>query len=592
MPEALANKIAAGEVVQRPASALKELIENAVDAGADSIEIILKDAGSELIQVVDSGSGMNRDDAQACFRRHATSKIASIEDLERIRTLGFRGEALASIASVAHVELRTKRSMDSAGFCVRIEGGEVVGSEPCATRDGTSISVRNLFYNVPARRNFLKTAATELRHCVETFQFLALSNPTIAFVLHHDDLELYRLPAETGGGFMETLHGRIQTLFDDGYVERTVAVEEQTSYLTVRGYVGEPEMHKRSRGEQFLFVNGRYVRNRSLDHAIFSSYRDLLPEGTYPFFALFLTLDPSRVDVNVHPTKAEIKFDDDRGIYNFLKSIVRKGLGSALLTPQIDQSDGHWSATEMPRPFHSDASSFDSPASARNDVRPLNADAPGTISERLFGGIPPPSSRAGAREHSTATVDDTLLWQLHDKYILTQIRSGIMILDQNAAHERILYERSLQNIQTGLGLSQQLLFPQTVEFGQADLALLQELMRDLRALGFDLELFGGRSVVVRGVPADIQSGDERTVLEDVLTQYKTNRERVKVGSRENLARSVARRSAIRPGTRLSPKEMRSLIDQLFACEMPYACPHGRSTIVKIPIEELDKRFSR
>jgi DNA mismatch repair protein MutL len=592
MPEALANKIAAGEVVQRPASALKELIENAVDAGADSVEIILKDAGSELIQVVDSGSGMSRDDAQACFRRHATSKIASIKDLERIRTLGFRGEALASIASVAQVELRTKRSTDPAGFCVRIDGGEVVGSEPCATRDGTSISVRNLFYNVPARRNFLKTAATELRHCVETFQFLALSNPSIAFVLHHDDLELYRLPAESGGGFMEMLHGRIQTLFDDDYVERTVEVEEQTSYLTVRGYVGEPEMHKRSRGEQFLFVNGRYVRNRSLDHAIFSSYRDLLPEGTYPFFALFLTLDPSRVDVNVHPTKAEIKFDDDRGIYNFLKSIVRKGLGSVMQTPQIDHSDGHWSATEMPRPFRFDGSSFGNPPSTHNDTRPFDADASGTISERLFGGSPPSGHRAGGLGRDTATVDDTLLWQLHDKYILTQIRSGLMILDQNAAHERILYERSLQNIQTGLGLSQQLLFPQTVEFGQADLALLQELMRDLRALGFDLELFGGMSVVVRGVPADIQSGDERTVLEDVLTQFKTNRDRIKVGSRENLARSVARRSAIRPGTRLSPKEMRSLIDQLFACEMPYACPHGRSTIVKIPIEELDKRFSR
>lgn len=592
MPDALANKIAAGEVVQRPASALKELIENAVDAGADSIEILLKGAGSELIQVIDSGSGMSPADAQGCFRRHATSKIASIEDLERIRTLGFRGEALASIASVSQVELRTKRSADAAGFCVRIDGSEIAASEPCATKNGTSIAVRNLFYNVPARRNFLKTTATELRHCVETFQFLALSNPSIAFVLHHDDLELHRLPAEMDGGFMERLQGRIRSLFDDDHVHRIVPVEEQTSYLTVRGYVGEPELHKKSRGEQFLFVNGRYVRNRSLDHAIFSAYHDLLPEGAYPFFALFLTLDPSRVDVNVHPTKAEVKFDDDRGIYNFLKSIVRKGLGSALQTPQMDQANGHWSATEMPASFRSNSSFEARPFGHQTSGEAFYSQAPGAMSDRLFGDASTQTSLPGQDSDRSPTVDDTLLWQLHDKYILTQIRSGLMILDQNAAHERILYERSLLNMQNGLGLSQQLLFPQTVEFGHADLTLLKELLPDLRALGFDVEAFSGQSVVVRGVPADIHSGDERTVLEDVLTQYKVNRQRVKVDSRENLARSIARRSAIRSGGRLSPKEMRSLIDQLFACEMPYACPHGRPTIVKIPIEELDKRFSR
>lgn len=585
MPEALANKIAAGEVVQRPASALKELIENAVDAGADSVTVVLKDAGSELIQVVDSGSGMSREDARACFRRHATSKIASIEDLERIRTLGFRGEALASIASVAQVELRTKRPTDSAGFCVRIDGGEVVSAEPCATKDGTSIAVRNLFYNVPARRNFLKTAATELKHCVETLQFLALSHPSIAFALYHDDLEIYRVPAESEGGFMRMMRGRVSALFGEEYVGRVAPVEERTSYLTVRGYVGEPELHKRMKGEQFLFVNGRYVRNRSLDHAVFSAYEDLVPEGAYPFFALFLTLDPSRVDVNVHPTKAEIKFDDDRGIYNFVRSIVRKGLGSALLTPRMEESASPWSASNESRSFHSDGS-FESRASRFASANaPFSSAEAGSISERLFGGV---RRRAGPSDG----VDDTLLWQLHDKYVLTQIRSGLMILDQNAAHERILYERSLQNMASGLGLSQQLLFPQTVEFDQADLELLKELMRDLRALGFDLETFSGRSVVVRGVPADSHSGDERTVLEDVLAQYKANRERVKVGTRENLAKSVARRSAIRSGVRLSPKEMRSLIDQLFGCEMPYACPYGRPTIVKIPIEELEKRFSR
>ena len=607
MPEPLANKIAAGEVVQRPASALKELIENAIDAGAETIDVILKDAGSGLIQVVDDGSGMSREDAAACFRRHATSKISSIEDLERIRTLGFRGEALASIASVAQVELRTKRSFDAAGFCVRMDGGELVAAEPCATRDGTSVAVRNLFYNVPARRNFLKTPATELRHCVETFQLLALSNPHITFTLHHDDLEMYRVPADREGEWMERLRGRIRSLYDVETASRLAPVEEQTSYLTVRGFVGEPELAKKSRGDQFLFVNGRYVRSRSLDHAIFSAYHDLVPEGSYPFFALFLSLDPSRVDVNVHPTKAEVKFDDDRGIYNFLKSIVRKGLGSALLTPQVESGNGHPPSSDAPHSFrtHShggpwrdayrsgtDEVAFsrgvESYRSSDGRTRSLGGETAGDLSERLFTGRPQGSGRG---EHAQAS-DDTLLWQLHDAYILTQIRSGLMILDQNAVHERILYERSLQNMDSGLGLSQQLLFPETVEFSQSDFELLKELMPDLRALGFDLETFSGRSVVVRGVPADIRSGDERTVLEEVLEQYKSNRERLKVGSRENLAKSIARRSAIRAGARLSPKEMRALIDQLFACEMPYACPQGRPTIVKIPIEELEKRFSR
>lgn len=589
MPEALANKIAAGEVVQRPASAVKELLENAIDAGADDVQLILKSSGAELIQVVDDGCGMGREDARACFRRHATSKIASIEDLEHIRTLGFRGEALASIASVAQVELRTKRSSDAAGFCIRVEGGVIQSSEPCATRDGTSVAVKNLFYNVPARRNFLKTPATELRHIVETFQSIALSNPTIGFALIHDGMEMYRLPPERAGAFSESLRGRIEALFDAEYGERMVEVGENTSYLTVVGFVGEPELHKKSRGEQFLFVNGRYVRNRSLEHAVYSAYADLLPEGAYPFFALFLTLDPSRVDVNVHPSKAEVKFDDERGIYNFLKSIVRKGLGSAFATPQMEPGEGHWSSANAPQDFS--ASFPDAGDGLRRGpahFRPSHPNA-GELSEKLYQGQREP---AGPATGDQVGVDDTLLWQLHDHYILTQIRSGLMILDQNAAHERILYERALEHIEQGVGMSQQLLFPQTVEFAPGDFELLEELLPDLRALGFDVEIFGGRSVVVRGVPSDIRSGDERSILEDILSQYKLNRERLKVARKENLAKSMARRSAIRAGTSLTAKEMRSLIDQLFACEMPYACPEGRPTIVKIPIEELDKRFSR
>lgn len=587
MPETLANKIAAGEVVQRPASAAKELLENAIDAGAEEITLILKNAGADLIQVVDDGCGMSREDASACFLRHATSKIVAIEDLEHIRTLGFRGEALASIASVARVELKTKRPGDASGTLVRIEGGDLQSLEPCAAVEGTSVAVRNLFYNVPARRNFLKTPATELRHLVETFQSIALSNPEIGFSLVNEEMEMFRLPAETQGSFQERLARRIAALFDDDREGMLVPVEEQTSYLTVRGFVGQPELHRRSRGEQFLFVNGRYVRNRSLEHAVFSAFENLIPEGAYPFFAIFLSLEPSRIDVNVHPSKAEVKFDDERGIYNFLKSIVRKGIGSTLLSPEMDAPGVNWQTA--PRPIELQAGPYfgnGHPASPPPARVPDNA---GTLSDQLYRG----RSRQQHTELATGEgVDNTLLWQLHDTYILTQIRSGLMILDQNAAHERIIYERALEHIQEGIGMSQQLLFPQTVDFAAGDLKLLEELAPDLRALGFDIDSFSGRSVVVRGVPSDIRSGDERRILEDVIAQFKLNRERLKISSRENLAKSIARRSAIRPGTRLSPKEMRALIDQLFACEMPYACPEGRPTIVKIPLEELEKRFSR
>ncbi len=336
MPETLANKIAAGEVVQRPASASKELIENAIDAGADQVTVVLKSAGSELVQVIDNGCGMSPQDAVDSFQRHATSKIRSIDDLERIQTLGFRGEALASVAAVAQVELKTKRHQDEAGFLVRIHGGTLEATEPCATPDGTSVAVRNLFYNVPARRNFLKTPATEFKHLVEIFQFLALANPSVAFTLVHDDNEVYRLSKARSTDAQQALRQRIGELLGKEHAENVVPVGETTSYLSATGFISRPEFNRRSRGEQFLFVNGRYVKNRSLDQAVLHAYEGLLPSGAYPFYALFLWLDPRHIDVNVHPTKAEIKFDDERGVYGFVKAVVRKALGTADLVPQLD----------------------------------------------------------------------------------------------------------------------------------------------------------------------------------------------------------------------------------------------------------------
>lgn len=612
MPETLANKIAAGEVVQRPASAAKELMENALDAGADDITLILKKAGRELIQVVDDGCGMGPEDAVTCFQRHATSKIRSVDDLERILTLGFRGEALASIAAVAQVELRTRRMQDTAGVCVRIDGGVPQGSEPCATPAGTSIAVRNLFFNVPARRNFLKSEATEFKHLVETFQFLALSNPRVGFTLIHDGHEVYRLTASRDDDPFEATRHRIGELFGPGYRDRLVPVEEATSYLSVYGFVAESGFYKKSRGEQFFFVNGRFIKNRSLEHAIASAYGDMLPERAHPFFTLFLDLDPRHVDVNVHPTKAEVKFDDERGVYGFLRAVVKKALGSVDRTPLLDvpaaggEPAGAIPPT-LPRPF---VPRWDAGAptvgsvSGRAAPRPSSGPRPfvpaGTLTEQLYAPqeVPAAEAYAGQLLPSDALPGagelkerEPLLWQLNDTYVLTQIRSGLMIVDQNAAHERILYETALQRLNDGFGLSQQLLFQHTHELAPADFELLKELLPELKSLGFDLEVFSGRTVVIRGVPTDIRPGDEKSVLEEVLEQYKTYRESLRLQRRELLARSMARRGAIRNHTRLSPKEMRGLIDQLFQCEAPFTSPSGRPTMIKITLEELRARFA-
>ena len=619
MPLTLANKIAAGEVVQRPASAAKELIENALDAGAEEIQVLLKSAGSELIQIIDDGCGMCAEDALACFDRHATSKIQSIDDLESIRTLGFRGEALASIAAVAQVELKTRRLNDDVGTLVRIEGGEVKQTEPCAMPEGTSISIRNLFFNVPARRSFLKTPATEFKHLVETFQFLALSHPNVTFILHHDGNEVYNLPAAGKDDFFGALRTRIGTLFGKQQEQHLVKVEEKTSYLSIRGFVGEPEAHRKNRGQQFLFVNDRFIKSRYLEHAVRSSYDDLLPEGAFPFFTLFMTIDPQHVDVNVHPTKAEVKFDDERGIYGVLRSVVRKGLGSAMLSPQLSFDDSAMTldapAKSMPRPMTWPASpggagresQWSRPSGARTGERtwPARPSAaggftPGSLSARMYKDdalpasegflIPSETNTEGEREEKPKK--ESLLWQLHGRYILTQIRSGMMILDQNAAHERVLYEKAMHSLESGFGLSQQLLFPHSLDFSPDELALIKELLPDLKALGFEIEMFGGRSVIVRGVPAEIRVGDERTILEELLEQYNANRETLKMKGRENLAKSIARRGAVQSGAQLDEKEMRSLVDQLFLCKMPYVCPNGRPTIVNISIEELDERFGR
>ncbi len=597
MPLSLANKIAAGEVVQRPASAVKELVENSLDAGASEIQVILKEAGSSLIQVVDNGCGMREEDAILCFERHATSKIRSVDDLEIIHTLGFRGEALASLASVSQIDLKTGLNDSDPAFRVKIDGGELIESGPVAPTRGTSVAVRNLFFNVPARRNFLKRPQTELKHILDMIQVLALSNPSVSFQLLHDGNELINVRGEGSGQFHADLSNRVRSLIPVAREDELIPLNESTSYLSVRGVLGPPGGARRSRGNQFLFVNGRYVKHRYVEHAVLSAYEYLLPAGSYPFFALFLEIEPRHVDVNVHPTKAEVKFDDERGVYGMLRAVVGRSLGMNLHTPDITQASPvkglslNLDPLERATPVSRAASERES-----DDPAPKPRNWVSEASQALYRGtqmataVPAASTDDAGSSKSGGVGEEGLLWQLHDTYILTQILSGLVIIDQQMAHERILYEQALSCLEGGFGLSQQLLFPRTIEFAASDYALLEDLMPDLKKLGFDVAAFGRNSVIVRGVPADISTGDERSVLDEIVDQYRLFERVERLSGRENLARSVARRGAVRAGMKLSPGEMRSLIDQLFHCDSPYVSPDGRPTIITLSGEELRERF--
>ncbi|MBO6576549.1 MAG: DNA mismatch repair endonuclease MutL [Rhodothermales bacterium] len=579
MPDVLANKIAAGEVVGRPASVAKELVENALDAGATRIDIIVADSGRSLVQVVDNGSGMSAGDAVRCFQRHATSKIRDFDDLERIHTLGFRGEALASIGAVARVELKTRRAEDEVGTLVRVEGGHERAVEPCAQPTGTSVAVRQLFYNVPARRAFLKSEATEFSHIIDTVQMLALAHPSVGFSLAADGREVLALQACTGDGPV-ALAGRIRDLFAHEQ-ESLLWVEERTSYLSVRGWIGQPEVRKRNRGEQFLLVNGRPIRSRYLEHAVYNSYRGLIPEGTFPFFTIVLDVDTRHVDVNVHPTKSEVRFDDERGVYSMLKAVVGRALSEGAGVLRFDDAG----AVDL---LAGSESSEDGYPALSSPTTPRAAD-PGSVSEALYAPTAGPEPAEQAEEHAVVE-PERLVWQILGSYVVAPIRSGLLIVDQHAAHERVIFERALKALEDGFGLSQQLLFPTVVDFSAADFALLEGLLPDLRAIGFDLAVLSGQSVMVRGLPADIRPGDERGVLGEVLDQYKSFVQRLRLSPREMLARAMARRSAVPSDAPLDPREMRSLIDQLFQCREPYTSPAGRPTLIRITAEELARRF--
>ncbi|RYG21899.1 MAG: DNA mismatch repair endonuclease MutL [Chitinophagaceae bacterium] len=606
LPDSVANQIAAGEVVQRPASAVKELLENAIDAGADKIQLIIKDAGKALIQVIDNGCGMTVTDARMCFERHATSKVRKAEDLFAIRTMGFRGEAMASIAAIAQVELKTKRHEDEIGTLIQIEGASFIKQEPVGTSNGTSISIKNLFYNTPARRNFLKSNPAEMRHIIDEFQRVAMAKPHIAFSLHHDGVEIYRLPASA-------LKQRIIHLFGNNYNQRLIPVEEETTIINLKGYIGKPEFAKKTRGEQFFFVNDRFIKDAYLNHAVNKAYQELLPDDNFPLYVLFIDIDPAKIDVNVHPTKTEIKYLDEKSIYAIIHSAVKRSLGRFNITPTIDfnQETGFNQMISPMAPedivppsiaFNPEFNPFGESKSTAKEPSYLRNHGNAGTSTRDWGSLYEVTQTRPVQQaalHQTHVENEfepvqKQFMQVHNRYIVSQIKSGVMVIDQQAAHERILYERFLLHLEDRKGASQQSLFPQTVTLSPNDYELAKSLLDDIKSLGFEVREFGKNTLVIEGIPVDLGGAaiNETQLFEHLIEGYKNSQQELKLDRRDSLARSMARNSAIRAGTSLGQQEMNTLIEELFACKTPNFSISGKPVIQTIALSEIAMKFER
>jgi len=611
LPDNIANQIAAGEVIQRPASAVKELLENAVDAGATEIKLIINDAGKSLVQVIDNGGGMSETDARMSFERHATSKITTIDDLFHIKTMGFRGEALASIAAVAQVELKTKRLADETGTYIEIENSVVKKQEPIAVVEGTSIAMKNLFFNVPARRNFLKSNTAEMRHIVDEFTRVALAFPPIFFSLTANNQQIFHLEAGN-------LKQRILQLLGNTYNTKLVSVKEDTDYMNIYGFVGKPDTAKKTRGDQYFFVNNRFIKSAYLNHAVMNAYQEMVTKDSFPMYVLFIDLDPTQVDVNVHPTKQEIKFEDEKIIYAFVQAAVKHALAQFSVTPtldfELDASIQQLSSVQQPfteekKSAASSGSIFkgfteknkahfieptnrselkhwrDFYESGKSEIEKKKETTQHSTSNTQFS-----SEKVFSTQNSPFTIEHSQLAQLHNQFILSQTPSGFILINQQAAHERIIYER-LQEAAKGKAVAtQRSMFPVTIELAPSDTVLLEDLMNDLQQLGYMIEPFGKNTFVVQGTPADVAQGNEKQVIDSLLEQYKHFSNDLKFSKREKLIRSLAWQQAIKAGKQLTEKEMEVLVNDLFQCQQPNISPDGNPTYLEFKKEQLEKMF--
>ena len=615
LPENIANQIAAGEVIQRPASAVKELLENAVDAGATEIKLFVNDAGKALIQVIDNGQGMSETDARMCFERHATSKIKNIEDLFHIKTMGFRGEALASIAGVAQVELKTKKAEDITGTYIEIENSVVKTQQPIAVQQGTSISMKNLFFNVPARRNFLKSNTSELRHIVDEFIRVSMAFPEIFFSFTSNGQQVFHL--EKG-----TLKQRIVQILGNNYAAKLVSVQEETDYMNIYGFVGKPDTAKKTRGDQYFFVNNRFIKSAYLNHAVMNAFSDMIAKDSFPMYALFIDLDPSRLDINVHPTKQEIKFEDEKIIYAFVQSAVKHALAQFSVTPTLDfdldvsiqQSDAvskpftddkrsAAASSSLYKTFtqkhqahfienKSDLQHWDSELSVVSGQLSVDGEKEFINQEDLDKNNKTEYTPESLQKKEDKKPTNNNFIQLHNSFIIAENRNGFIAIHQQNAHERILYERFLNAIKGKPIATQRSLFPATIELAPGDTVLLNELLDDLKLLGYLVEPFGNNTFVIQGSPADVVQGNEKATLEKMLDQYKHFSNDLKFNKREKLLRSMAWQQSVKAGTSLDQKEMESLINDLFECETPNCTPNGKPSYLEFKKEELDKMFGR
>ncbi|HAX96644.1 MAG TPA: DNA mismatch repair endonuclease MutL [Prolixibacteraceae bacterium] len=611
LPDSVANQIAAGEVIQRPASVVKELVENALDSGADEIIIHIKDSGRTLIQVTDNGCGMSPTDARMAFERHATSKISSANDLFAIRTMGFRGEALASIAAIADVELRTKRVEDETGTFLHLTATRVITQEPFMCGNGSNVQVKNLFFNLPARRKFLKSDATEMKLIINEIHRIAIPNPEISFTLVHNNSTIYELPA---GNTMKRLAG----LFGKSISQALIPVESQTSVISIAGYTGLPKFARKTMGEQFFFVNRRFMKHPWFHKAVMQAYEKLLPPDAFPSYFFLMDINPGSIDINVHPTKTEIKFEDDRAIWQLLNAAVREALGKHSAVPSIDFDQAGSVEIPMPpkpgqpltapqiafnpdyNPFHAGGSSLQGTSTFRQSATPGETQNLRHW-EKLYSGMdqarsrfeqPDEQSQGRVFPETSIPYSGKKVFQFKQKYLVLPVKSGMMLIDQKRAQERILFEKIRSMLQSDTVSSQQILFPHTFELNSADTELLKEILPDLESMGFDIREFGKDTFIVSGVPGVLESTSPTSLIEKLLEEYKNTPVDATEKVRDQVAISLSKASAVSYGVDLQPEMMDHIIDQLFACSSPNFTPDGKPTLTIISLEDIDRLFGR
>ncbi|WP_299679851.1 DNA mismatch repair endonuclease MutL [uncultured Tenacibaculum sp.] len=613
LPDHVANQIAAGEVVQRPASVVKELLENAIDAGSTSITLLLKDAGKTLVQVIDNGKGMSTTDARLCFERHATSKIKDAKDLFNLNTKGFRGEALASIAAIAHVELKTRQHNEEVGTAIKIEGSSVISQDVVSTAKGTSLAVKNLFYNIPARRNFLKSDTVETRHIIDEFQRVAMAHPDIAFQLHHNGNEVYHLKESN-------LRKRIVAIFGNKMNEKLVPLDEQTDIMKIRGFVAKPSYAKKKRGEQFFFVNDRFIKSSYLNHAVNSAFDGLLENGYHPTYFIYFDVPPNTIDINIHPTKTEVKFDNEKALYAILRATVKHSLGQYSVAPVLDFNrdatlDTPYTFKDKPavstpkiivdpdfNPFKNEQISSPAPVSQKRESIPSSSSVQKTPSfktdykkdagswESLYVNTYESTQQEKLFESEKET-ETGKTFQIQKKYILSTIKSGVVLIHQSLAHQRVLYEEFLTNITIKDANSQQLLFPINISFSSSDIEMIFSIKSDLESAGFVFNEFTKESVVIGGIPTSISESQISLILEQLLDDLKLEVPDASFSHYDVMAKSFAKSLAIKTGTILSVKEQETLVNNLFSCKEPSVSPLGKPTFKTLTLQEIDNIFS-